>query len=304
MMKTFDTTTLQQPCSLTTRMFFAALRILAVAFVLAAAFLSPEQIYAAVQGETPENSIIISEYKDQIRFIDSEIQTLKSNMNFLQFKIDRMESESRFVPPEMRKSIEFKKSKLKALKSLRNRYQKMIPEKKVSRPTKPRQQANNAPATSVTPVKVKKVHDNNIMAQVNKAGLADWLEPIPQAPCTYLTTRLPILFSSGSAEIPKGYQSFLKKLAGFLKNYDVHILVKGYADTDPIHTKKYPSNLELGASRAGAIARALMGYGIKPSVFEVASTGQYRFISQQPLKWKNLQRHATIQILFPDCRKP
>ncbi len=262
----------------------------------------PTQIHAATQGKRSVNGIPISEYKEQIRFIDMEINTLQSNMNFLKFKVERMKIESRFVPPKMKESIEFKKSKLKALRALRNHYQNIIGKKK-----KP----SVAPARPKQTKKTKLVHkaskgniDKKIINRVKDAGLADWLEPISQAPCTYLTTRLPILFSSGSAKIPKGYQSFLKKLAGFLKNYDVRILVKGYADTDPIHTKKYPSNLELGASRAGAIARALIGYGIKPSVFEVASTGEYRFISQKPVKWKNLQRHATIQILFPDCRKP
>ncbi len=280
----------QNPYSLIAWIFFLA---------LAAALLPFAQIHADTQGRMPGNNFSTPGYKEQIRFIDLEIEKLQSNMNFLQFKIEQMESEHRFVPPKMRESIKFKKFKLKALRSLRNRYENLIHKGKEPLssdiPSKTMQQTND--------ISVERIY-GNIMNQVKNAGLSDWLEPLSQSPCTCLATRLPILFSSGSAKIPKGYQSFLQKLASFLKNHDVRILVKGYADTDPIHTKQYPSNLELGASRAASIARALMGYGIKPSVFEVASTGEYRFISRKPVKWKNLQRHATIQILFPDCKNP
>ena len=89
---------------------------------------------------------------------------------------------------------------------------------------------------------------------VKKAGLEDWVEVMESdGSCAKINNTLPILFSSGSAALAKEYKSFLRKLARFLKPYDVKIYVNGYADPDPIHTKKYPSNLELGASRAANV---------------------------------------------------
>ncbi len=275
--------------------------ILVVFSCLLTVFLLPFAIHADTQSRIPGNDFASAGYKEQIRFIDMEIKQLQKNMEFLQFKIEQMESDSRFVPPKMRESIKFKLFKLKSLRSLRKRYETLIH----------KEGGNPVPQHSSTPIShgdqtpgTANINPNHteIMAKVSKAGLSDWLEPLPGKGCTCLETRLPILFSSGSAKIPRGYKSFLKKLAQFIKDYDVRILIKGYADTDPINTRQYPSNLELGASRASAIARALMTYGIKPSVFEVTTTGEYRFASKEPVKWKKLQRHAVIRILFPNCR--
>ncbi len=276
---------------------------------------------SAKQSRLNEN---IAEYQEQIQFIDMEIDTLKTNLRFLQVKIDRMKIQSRQIPEKMKLSVIFKKNKIETLTSLREYYWNLLNEEKrtaaaisppkkmvtksrpASQPIEKQNEDHKKPlAKNPTPsIKKENYGGNQIVKQIHDAGLSNWLAVLSQGNCTCLETRLPILFSSGSAKIPKGYQSFLKKLAQFIKDYDVRILVKGYADTDPINTRQYPSNLELGASRASAIARALMHYGIKPSVFEVASTGEYRFTSKVPVKWKKLQRHAVIRILFPDCRKP
>ncbi|MCA1794083.1 MAG: OmpA family protein, partial [Desulfobacteraceae bacterium] len=92
--------------------------------------------------------------------------------------------------------------------------------------------------------------------------------------------------------------AFFKDLAGLIKGHDVRIVVDGYADTDPINTRQYPSNFELGAARAAAVVHALVEKGIKSGVFKIGSTAQYRFDAQKTTEWKHLQRHVTIAVFF------
>jgi len=98
--------------------------------------------------------------------------------------------------------------------------------------------------------------------------------------------------------VSKEYQSFFKKLASFLKPYDVKVLVNGYADTFPIRTKQYPSNFELGAARAANIIHALVKQGLKPSIFKIETTGEYRFAAKEPSKQKSFQRRAQVTVIF------
>ncbi len=76
------------------------------------------------------------------------------------------------------------------------------------------------------------------------------------------------------------------------------ILVNGYADTVPIKNKKYPSNFELGATRAANIVHHLVGHGLKPSIFKIESTGKYRFASKGMSKQKTLERRAEVTVIF------
>jgi chemotaxis protein MotB len=113
-----------------------------------------------------------------------------------------------------------------------------------------------------------------------------------------MKTTLPILFSSGSATVAREYKLFLKKLAAFLKPYDVKVLVNGYADTVPIKSKKYPSNFELGAARAANIVHQLVRSGLKPAVFKIASPGEYRFAAKEMSKQKSFERRAEVTVIF------
>ena len=88
------------------------------------------------------------------------------------------------------------------------------------------------------------------------------------------------------------------RIAKLLKVYDVKIMVKGYADIDPIHTKKYPSNFELGAVRAANVVHELIKNGLKPSIFQINSSGKYRFSANRELKQKALERRAEVTIVF------
>ena len=142
------------------------------------------------------------------------------------------------------------------------------------------------------------VKKSGIEQEIIKIGLTDWVEVSGENNCLRIKTILPILFSSGSAVVAQEYKTFLKKLALFLKPYDIKVVVSGYADTDPIKTKQYPSNFELGAARATNIVHELVKNGLKPSVFQVETTGEYRFSAQQPSSRKSFHRRAQVEVIF------
>ena len=251
------------------------------------------KVWGAEQGNEEE-------YKEQVSFIKDEIRLVQDDLDWLVSKVNDMEDFGRTVPKRMTDSIAFKKSKIDALKKVLARYEKQL-SKKVSKP-EPQAIAVSNVVRSVPP-KIRMVDENlvGLKNRLSQLKLDDWLEveALPQGGVC-LKSRLPILFQSGSAKVPSGYQNFFRKVAELVKKSSVSIVVDGYADTDPIRTSSYPSNFELGAARAGAVVRALVEYGVHPSVFKIGSTGEY--IAKTPSsgvgEWKNLQRHVNFSIFI------
>ena len=290
----------------------------------AAALLTAGVLFFCLSGICTADNLIsekqkhqgLINYQAQVAFITEQIQQIQNDLDWLTLKIRQMEDFDRFVPQRMHDSIAFKQSKIASLEKLKNRYQDLIlPLKKLqsSAEKSPRSDALEkggeaaAAADSLFPDKIatdrtaapgSDFFRQNLEKEMVAAGLDSWLELVPHTTSVRLETRLPILFSSASAEIPKGYEPFLKNLADLVKDHAVRIVVDGYADTDPINTAAYPSNFELGAARAAAVVRVLAGYGVKPQVCKIGSTGQYRFDAGKQTEWKNLQRHATIAVFF------
>ncbi|MBI9092169.1 MAG: OmpA family protein [Desulfobacterium sp.] len=143
-----------------------------------------------------------------------------------------------------------------------------------------------------------KIGYEELRGAIKKAGLQDWVDVVGDGTCVRIENQLPILFASGKANLVNEYKVFLKKFARFLKPYDVRIHVDGYADTDPIHTARYPSNFELGATRAANIVHELVRNGLKPSVFKIGSTGEHRFYANKTSKRKLLERRAQVSVIF------
>ncbi|MCP4720625.1 MAG: OmpA family protein [Desulfobacteraceae bacterium] len=242
--------------------------------------------FRAPRTDLAPSQDIVKKYTNQIAFIQLEIQKIKQDMEWMSLKIKQKEDFGRFVPQKLYDSMEFKQSKINALMKLNNRYENLLKQKK----SLVREDNSQSGPNSGFEQRLRK--------RIVQSDLEGWFEIVPNAPPLRIENRLPILFGSGSAAIPKGYAPFLKKLAALVKGYDVRILVDGFADQDPIHTKQYRSNFELGAARATSVVQALIKYGIKPSVFKISSTGEYRFDSHKAKEWKNLQRHVNIIVVF------
>lgn len=111
-----------------------------------------------------------------------------------------------------------------------------------------------------------------------------------------------ILFPSGSADLsPKG-EEILEKVGFVLKDIrDRKILIEGHADNVPIHAgpqSRFPSNWELSAARAAAVARFFEEkVGIDPRLLSATGYSSYQpaFDNSTP---EGRQANRRIEILL------
>ncbi len=88
------------------------------------------------------------------------------------------------------------------------------------------------------------------------------------------------LFPSGGADMKSGADAILEKVSSFLDGKPNQIQVSGHTDSIPIKTARFPSNWELSASRAIAVARSLLDHGISPDRVSATGFGEFRPISK------------------------
>lgn len=107
-----------------------------------------------------------------------------------------------------------------------------------------------------------------------------------------------ILFDSGSVEVKPAGLEVLRRVAGELRALADHeIRVEGHTDDRPIQTARFPSNWELSAARASAVARALVADGVSPALIAATGYGAERPIApnQEP---DGRARNRRIEILL------
>lgn len=229
--------------------------------------------------------------REQIGFIQSEIDKISQDLDWLSAKIRKMELFHQVVPERMYQSLAFKKEKIRLLKKLKDQLSVASASKK-ERKTKPVKKSLSPKNSPKSAPDTKKIQD-----RIKQYGLTDWVELIKDKDKTLIENRLPILFASGSAEVAKEYKEFLKNVALAVKDSKVSIQVDGYADTDPIHKGKYPSNAELSAARAKNVSQELIKNGISPEAFKKGLSSAKGASPHKASKWKSLDRHANLTIL-------
>ncbi len=272
-------------------------------------------------------------HNSEIEILANQIKSLETEIDWMVLKINQIQDSGRKAGSDLKKSITTKEKKVSHLSKTKDRLESLVlhysallePDKKqdISRAQKAKIEIKNIIPGKIIPkskpdtkvnsgVKLEPVFSrtkqNQIVTQaiskselqtaIQRAGLNDWVEINGDQTCLRIETTLPILFPTGSAKVANEYKSFFQKLAQFLKPYDVKVLVNGYADTVPIHNDKYPSNFELGATRAANIVHQLVDNGLKPSIFQIESTGKYRFAAKGMSSQKTLERRAEVTIIF------
>jgi chemotaxis protein MotB len=70
------------------------------------------------------------------------------------------------------------------------------------------------------------------------------------------------LFEPGSAEVSQKGEKIISILAKYISAVQANIVVEGHTDDIPITSPTFPSNWELSAARAAAVARLLEKYGV------------------------------------------
>lgn len=253
----------------------------------------------------------LGDYRTQVGVLKEQIHDTQKELDWLIVKTNRISDSGRQVPKLLNDSVGLKEKKISQLGAQKKhlaravaKYQKIYDIKKAREKKKTQIRVSSTQDMKASRGKVYGKYGATaklptIEQAIKKAGLEDWVELIgSDSGCAKINNTLPILFSSGSAALAREYKSFLKKLAQLLKPYDVKVYVNGYADPDPIHTQKYPSNLELGACRAANVVHEMVQYGLKPEIFKIGSTGSYRFAAKKQSPKKTFQRRAQLAVVF------
>ena len=239
-------------------------------------------------------------YTKEIIVFNDQIKALQTDIDWLVLKTNQMHDSGRTVPSKLKEAIPKKQKKRDALLKSKNRLEHLVRNySSILESSKKEAKVKTEDITSeMGSYEYNDISKAKLQTAINQAGLSDWVEIIGGGTCLRMETILPILFPTGSAKVANQYKSFFKSLADLLKSYDVKIFVRGYADTVPIHNKKYPSNFELGATRAANIVHQLVSYGVKPSIFKIESTGKYRFVTKGMSKQKSFERRAELIVVF------
>ena len=105
-----------------------------------------------------------------------------------------------------------------------------------------------------------------------------------------------ITFNLGEAALLEAYQSIFIRIAGFIASKpDYQVVVSGHTDNRPIQTKKYPSNLELSASRAINVAKFLIENGVDPQRVSIQGFSEYRPLLENTTP-QNRQKNRRVEI--------
>ncbi len=104
-----------------------------------------------------------------------------------------------------------------------------------------------------------------------------------------------ILFAPGSAELSGKGEKALSILAKYLSAIQANIVVEGHTDDIPISSERYPSNWELSAARAAAVARFLEKSGVPKRVLSVVGYADTRPIVPN-ISPENRTRNRRVEI--------
>jgi chemotaxis protein MotB len=116
-----------------------------------------------------------------------------------------------------------------------------------------------------------------------------------------------ILFDSGSVEINPGGRELLMIMAGSLEaTANQEILVEGHTDDVPLSTalrKRFPSNWELSAARAAAVARFFQQVGgIQPERLSARGYSFYRPVASNETE-EGRHQNRRIEIILAPAKK-
>ena len=105
-----------------------------------------------------------------------------------------------------------------------------------------------------------------------------------------------ITFNVGEATLLEAYQPIFIRIAGFIASKpEYQVIVSGHTDDRPIKTKKYPSNLELSASRAINVAKFLIENGVEPQRVSIQGFSEYRPLLENTTP-ENRQKNRRVEI--------
>ncbi len=85
-----------------------------------------------------------------------------------------------------------------------------------------------------------------------------------------------VFFASGRADLTQRARAVLHSMAPALMDIPYRVKVEGHTDNIPISSSRFPSNWELSASRASAVARFFIDKGVPAERMEVVGLADTR----------------------------
>ncbi len=123
-----------------------------------------------------------------------------------------------------------------------------------------------------------------------------------RTPVSY-TIKFPseILFATGKADLRPQSIPYLNHILKILNAYPAaHARLEGHTDPRPIHTKEFPSNMELAKARAMAVYRWLVAQGVDSSRLEVAwFADRHPLVPNTNMRNMAINRRTEVTIYFP-----
>lgn len=145
-----------------------------------------------------------------------------------------------------------------------------------------------------SPLAVMQKDINRALRSLVESGLAkvtldeDWLT---------IELSSGLLFSSGSASSNSSASAVMAELTAILKQTNNFMRVRGYTDSLPISTEKFPSNWELSVARAASIVRLLEELGVAPQRMAIEGYGQYSpFADNSTAQGRSQNRKVVIAL--------
>jgi len=91
-----------------------------------------------------------------------------------------------------------------------------------------------------------------------------------------------LMFGAGAAELgPQGMAALDRLVPVLQAEPGLRLVIEGHTDNSPVRGGRFPSNWELSASRAGAVARYLVGRGVAPQHLQATGFADTRPIAAQ-----------------------
>jgi chemotaxis protein MotB len=112
-----------------------------------------------------------------------------------------------------------------------------------------------------------------------------------------------VLFASGSIDLSEAGKAAVGEVGAiFVSMKDREFQIEGHTDDQPIKTARFPSNWELAAGRAIAVAQILIKSGLPPTRVSAASFGEFRPVTSNAKETRAQNRRIEI-VLVPDLSK-
>jgi chemotaxis protein MotB len=110
-----------------------------------------------------------------------------------------------------------------------------------------------------------------------------------------------LLFPSGGVELSPGSRDTMAKIAELVRPISNEIRIEAHTDNYPTNSALYPTNWELSAARAAAVARYLIEQeDIDPHRLSILGHGEFKPIFPNDTRERRLMnRRADIVVLFP-----